>query len=96
MTCKVTASREAFTTRRTRESLWRAIVARGTATVLLTLLLHLLLRLRVRVIWRLGNVIVVVQHGHRCLHLRRRGVAHAVHVLCSHLRVCGQLLLRLL
>ena len=96
MTCKVTASREAFTTRRTREGFGRAVVAGGASAVLLALVLHLLRWLRVRVLWGLGNVVVVVEHGHGSLHLCRRGVAHAVHVLRSHLGVCWQLLLRLL
>lgn len=96
MTCKVTASREALTTRRTREGFRWAIIASRAATIVLRLILHLLLRLRVRVLWRLGNVVVVVQHGHRRLHLCRRGIAHAVHVLRGHLGVCRQLLLRLL
>ena len=57
---------------------------------------HLLLLLGVRVVWRVWDVVVVVEHGHGRLHLRRRGIAHAVHVLRSHLGVCWQLLLRLL
>ena len=68
----------------------------AASAVLLALVLHLLRWLRVRVFWGLGNVVVVVEHGHGSLHLCRRGVAHAVHVLRSHLGVCWQLLLRLL
>lgn len=70
MTCKVTASREALAARRTRESLWWTRVGRGTTTLMLLRVLHLLL-LAVCVVRRLGNVVVIVEHGHRGLHLRR-------------------------
>lgn len=99
MTCEVTASREAFTTGRAREGLWGTRVRCGAATVVLVLdlrICHLLLLLRVGVIWRVGNVIAVVEHGHGCLHLRGRRVAKAVHVLLGNRRVRGELLLRLL
>jgi hypothetical protein len=68
MTCKVTASREAFTTGRAREGLGRAGVCRGASTMLLALLIrHLLLLLGIGVVGGVWNVVVVVEHGHgRC------------------------------
>lgn len=99
MTCEVTASREAFTTGRAREGLRWTRVRCGAPTVVLVLDLrvrHLLLLLRVRVVWRVGNVITVVEHGHGRLHLRGRGVAQAVHVLLGDRGIRGELLLRLL
>lgn len=98
MTCEVTASREAFTTCRAREGLWGTRVRCGAPTVVLVLNLRIrhLLLLGVRVVWRVWNVIAVVEHGHGRLHLRRRWVAQAVHVLLGNRRVRGKLLLRLL
>jgi hypothetical protein len=103
MTCEVTASREAFTTGRAREGLWRTRVRCGAPTVVLVLdlrirhlLLLLLLLLRVRVVWRVGNVVVIIEHRNRRLHLRGRWVAQAVHVLLGNRWVRGELLLRLL
>ena len=96
MTCKVTASREALAARRARESLGWPSVGRGTAALMLLLVGNLLLLLAVRVFGRLGNVVVVVEHGHRGLHLRGRGIPHAVHVLGRHGWVRGKRLLRLL
>ena len=86
MTCEVTASREAFTAGRARESLWWTRVGRGTTTIVLVLDLrvwHLLL-LSVRVVWGVWNVVAVVQHGHGRLHLRGRRVAETVHVLLGN------------
>lgn len=99
MTCEVTASREAFTTCRAREGLRWTRVRCGAPTVVLVLYLrirHLLLLLGVRVVWRVWNVIAVVEHGHGRLHLRRRWVSQAVHVLLGDGWVRGKLLLRLL
>jgi hypothetical protein len=99
MTCEVTASREAFTTGRAREGLWGTRVRCGAAAVVLVLNLrirHLLLLLGVCVVWRVWNVVAVVEHGHGRLHLRRRRVAQAVHVLLGNGRIRGELLLRLL
>jgi len=70
MTCKVTASRETLTARRAREGFGRARVRCGSPAVVLDLVLHLHLLLGVRVVGRVRNVVVVVEHGHRRLHLR--------------------------
>lgn len=99
MTCEVTASGEALAAGRTRKGFRRARIGRGAAAVLLTLRIRdllLLLLLGIGVLWGVWNVVVVVQHGHGGLHLRRRRVAQAAHVLGRHLGVCRQLLLWLL
>jgi len=98
MTCEVTASREALAARRARERLGRPRVRRWPAALVLLVVGHLLLLLLgVGVVWRLGDVVVVVQHGHGRLHGRGRRVAvHAVEVLLGDGRVRGQRLLRLL
>jgi len=77
MTCEVTASREALATGRARECLGWTRVGGGAATIVLVLDLrvgHLLL-LGIGVVWRVWDVVVVVQHGHGRLHLRGRRVA---------------------
>ena len=98
MTCEVTASRETFTTSRAREGFWWTRVGSGPPAIVLVLDLvvwHLLL-LGISVIWRVWNVVVVVQHGHGRLHLRGRRVAQAVHVLLGERWVGWELLLWLL
>lgn len=96
MTCEVTASREALTTCRTREGFGWTRVGRGSTTIVLALRVWQLLLRCIRVVWRLRNVIVVVEHGHRGLHLRGRRVAHVVHVLGSEGGIRGERLLGLL
>lgn len=86
MTCEVTASREALTTSRACEGLWRTRVGRGAATIVLSLRIWqlLLLLLSIRVLRRRRNVVVVVEHGHRGLHRGRRRVSHAIQMLGRH------------
>src|SRR5207249_3535128 len=94
MTCQVTASREAFSARGTRKCLGRTgIGCRAAALVLDLLVRQLLLLLAIGVVWRGGNVVVVVQHGHGRLHLRRRRVPHAIDVLGRDRRIRGERLL---
>ena len=69
MTCEVTASRKALPTGRAREGLWGTRVRRGAATIVLLRIWQLLLLLGIRVFGRIRDVIVVVEHGHRGLHL---------------------------
>jgi hypothetical protein len=68
MTCKVTTTREALAAGRTRERFWWTSVGCWPATRLLALLVWRLL-LRVRVVRRVRDVVVIVEQGHRGLHV---------------------------